>query len=109
MFRPSYHLAFDFGVQHNALNLAGSDFTADLISGRFRYAYNTKLFLMGFMQYNESTEDLVTYLRLNILHAPLSDIFLVFSERRNVANGVFDGANVLDRMVTAKVTRLIAF
>ena len=108
-FRPSYHLALDFGVQHNALNLAGSDFTADLISGRFRYAYNTKLFLTGFVQYNETTEDLVTYLRLNILHAPLSDIFLVFSERRNIANGVFDGATVLDRMVTAKVTRLIAF
>lgn len=108
VFRPSYHLAFDFGVQHNALNLAGSDFTADLISGRFRYAYNTKLFLMGFVQYNESTEDLVTYLRLNILHAPLSDIFLVFSERRNVAAGVFNGATVLDRMVTAKITRLIA-
>ncbi len=108
-FRPSHHLAFDVGVQHNALNLAGNDFTADLLSGRFRYAFNTKLFLMGFVQYNESTEDLVTYLRLNILHAPLSDIFLVFSERRNVTGGVFDGALVLDRMVTAKITRLIAF
>jgi hypothetical protein len=109
-FRPSHHLAFDIGMQHNELlNLAGNDFTADLYSGRFRYALNTKLFLMGFVQYNESTEDVVTYLRLNILHAPLSDIFLVFSERRNVANGVFDGAQVLDRMVTAKVTRLIAF
>jgi len=108
-FRPSHHLAFDFGVQHNALNLAGEDFTADLFSGRFRYAYNTKLFLMGFVQFNESTDDLVSYLRLNIIHAPLSDIFLVFSERRNVANGLIDGAQVLDRMVTAKFTRLIAF
>jgi hypothetical protein len=35
--------------------------------------------------------------------------FLLFSERRNVAAGLFDGAQVLDRMVTAKVTRLIAF
>jgi len=108
-FRPSHHLALDFGVQHNALNLGGEDFTADLFSGKFRYALNTKLFLMGFVQYNESTDDLITYLRLNIIHAPLSDIFLVFSERRNVTNGVFDGSTVLDRMITAKVTRLIAF
>ena len=108
-FRPNHHLAFDFGVQHNDLNLAGEDFTADLFSGRFRYAFNTKLFLMGFVQYNESTEDLVTYLRLNIIHAPLSDVFIVFSERRNVAAGVFDGAQVVDRVVTAKVTKLIAF
>ncbi len=108
-FRPSHHLAFDFGVQHNDLNLAGSEFTADLFSGRFRYAYNTKLFLMGFVQFNESTDELVSYLRLNVIHAPLSDIFLVFSERRNVAAGVVDGATVLDRMVTAKVTRLVGF
>ena len=107
--RPSHHLALDFGVQHNALNLAGSEFTADLYSGRFRYAYSTKLFLMGFVQFNETTDELVTYLRLNILHAPLSDIFVVFSERRNVTDGVFAGARLLDRMVTAKVTRLIAF
>jgi hypothetical protein len=108
-YRPSHHLAFDFGVEHNDLNLAGSDFTADLFSGKFRYAFNTKLFLMGFVQYNEAADDLVTYLRLNIIHSPLSDIFLVFSERRNVADGVFDGARVLDRMVTVKVTKLIAF
>jgi len=108
-FRPSYHLAFDFGVQRNDLNLAGDDFTADLFSGRVHYAYNTKVFLMGFVQYNQSTEDLVTYLRLNILHAPLSDIFLVFSERRNVASGMFGGAQILDRMITAKITKLIAF
>ena len=107
--RPSHHLALDFGVQHNALNLGGSEFTADLFTGRFRYAYSTKLFLMGFVQFNESTDDLVTYMRLNFVHAPLSDIFLVFSERRNVANGVFNGSQVLDRMVTAKITRLIAF
>ena len=69
-FRPSHHLALDFGIQHNALNLAGSDFTADLFTGRFRYAYSTKLFLMGFVQFNESSDELVSYLRLNILHAP---------------------------------------
>ena len=107
-YRPSHHLAFDFGIEHNDLTLAGSDFTADLFSGKFRYAFNTKLFLMGFVQYNEAAEDLVTYLRLNIIHAPLSDVFLVFSERRNVASGLFAGARVLDRMVTAKVTKLIA-
>ena len=108
-FRPSHHLAFDFGMQRNALELAGQDFSADLYSGRIRYAFSKKMFVMGFVQFNESTEELVSYLRLNVLHAPLSDIFVVFSERRNVANGLFSGATVVDRMVTAKVTRLIAF
>ena len=107
--RPSYHLALDFGVQHNDLTLSGNSFTADLFSGRVRYAYSTKVFFLGFVQFNESIDELVTNLRLNVLHAPLSDVFLVYTERRNVAAGVLDGAVVLDRVLTAKVTKLIAF
>ena len=107
--RPSSHLALDFSAQHNDLDLGGNSFTADLFSGRVRYAYSTKVFLLGFVQYNESTDEMVTNFRLNILHAPLSDIFLVYTERRNVSNGVFGGGVVRDRVITAKVTRLIAF
>lgn len=106
--RPSHHLAVDFEFQHNNLNLGGNSFTADLFSTRVRYAYNTKIFFLGFIQYNESTEELVTNLRLNVIHAPLSDVFLVLSERRNVAESVFNG-RVLDRVITAKVTKLFAF
>ena len=107
--RPSYHLALDFSAQHNALTLSGNSFTADLFSARVRYAYSTKVFFLAFVQFNESTDELVTNFRLNVVHAPLSDIFLVYTERRNVAAGVVDGAVVLDRVLTAKVTKLIAF
>ena len=56
------------------------------------------------MQYNHVTEQLVTNVRLNLIHAPLSDVFLVFSERRDTAAG-----DVLERAVTLKVTKLFAF
>ena len=46
----------------------------------------------------------VTNLRLRFIHAPLSDLFLVYTERRDVKDNV-----VLDRVVTAKVTKLFAF
>lgn len=107
--RPSHHLALDVGVQHNDLTLSGNSFTADLFTGRVRYAYSTRAFFMGFVQFNESTDEVVSYLRLNVLHAPLSDIFLVYSERRDVSDGVFGGSVLLDRTVTVKVTRLVAF
>jgi hypothetical protein len=46
----------------------------------------------------------VNNLRMNWMHAPLSDMFLVYTERRDVrANAV------LDRVVTAKVTRSVSF
>ena len=40
----------------------------------------------------------------NWIHAPLSDLFLIYSERRGLSDNV-----VLDRVITAKVTRSVAF
>ena len=56
------------------------------------------------MQCNSTADLLVTNLRLRFIHAPLSDLFLVYTERRDVKDNV-----VLDRVVTAKVTKLFAF
>ena len=35
------------------------------------------------MQYNETTDEVQTNVRFNLIHAPLSDVFLVYSERRD--------------------------
>ena len=40
----------------------------------------------------------------NRIHAPLSDLFLVYTEHRSLSDHV-----VLDRVITAKVTRSVAF
>jgi hypothetical protein len=52
----------------------------------------------------------VTNVRLNYIHAPLSDLFLVYSERRDLrpeSSGVSDV--LLDRRITLKATKLFAF
>ena len=95
------------GVQHNDLALGGSDFTADLISARLRYAHDTRTFFIGFVQFNETTDELIANVRFNLIHAPLSDIFLVLTERRSLGDGVVDA--VIERGVTLKVTKLLAF
>ncbi len=61
----------------------------------------------AFLQYNRSADELVTNLRVNFIHAPLSDVFLVFTERRDLADGVRD--RIIDRVLTVKFTRLFAF
>ena len=104
LLRPSHHLSLDVTAQHNELTLLDSTFTADVFAGRLRYAHSTHLFLSAFVQYNTSSEELVTNVRFNLIHAPLSDVFLVYTERRNV-----DSGTVMDRVLTAKVTRLFAF
>ena len=89
---------------YNRIGLHGETFDAGLFGGRFKYAFSTTFFASAFMQYNHVTEQLVTNVRFNLIHAPLSDVFLVFSERRDTAAG-----DVLERAVTLKVTKLFAF
>jgi hypothetical protein len=50
----------------------------------------------------------VTNLRFNLIHAPLSDIFLVYQERRDLDTALVE-PTVLDRLLTLKVTKLFAF
>ena len=47
---------------------------------------------------------MVTNLRLRWIHAPLSDLYLVLTERRDTNAG-----SVLDRFITAKFTKLLSF
>jgi hypothetical protein len=107
LLRPNYHLLLDVSAQHNEGTLAGAPFTADLFSGRLRYAHSTRFFASAFVQYNKSAELLVANVRINLIHAPLSDIFLVYTERRDMADGVQD--RLRGRLVTLKVTRLFGF
>jgi hypothetical protein len=102
--RPSVQLGVEAFAQYNDVRLAGHSVRADAFGGRIRYAASTRLFASAFLQYIESTDELVTNLRLNFIHAPLSDIFFVVTERRAVG-----GDAAPERVLTLKATRLVAF
>ncbi len=106
--RPSAHFFLEGTGQRNRLVLGGNGFDANLVAGRFRYARDTRTFLSAFVQYNETTEEILTNVRFNLIHAPLSDVFLVYSERRS-ADPAPGGPAVAEQAVTLKVTRLVAF
>ncbi|MCJ7627971.1 MAG: hypothetical protein MUO50_06230, partial [Longimicrobiales bacterium] len=65
---------------------------------------STRLFLSGFFQFNAASEDAVMNLRLNFIHSPLSDLFLVYSERRN-----WESSQLLERGIAIKATKLLSF
>lgn len=104
LLRPNPHWSFEAFGQHNAITLAGDSFDADVYGGRVKYAHNTRLFTSVFVQYVAQTDELITNLRFNFIHSPLSDIFLVFTERRSL-----DTDAVLDRVLTLKATKLFQF
>jgi hypothetical protein len=85
----------------------GRDFTADVYSARVRWARDVRTFLLGFVQYNGATDELITNVRFNLIHAPLSDLFLVYTERRSLADSASEPA--AERGLTLKATKLVAF
>ncbi|MDH3225245.1 MAG: DUF5916 domain-containing protein, partial [Gemmatimonadota bacterium] len=107
-FRPNEHLLMQGTIQRNRLNLAGQPVQADLLQGRIRYGFNTRAFFATFVQYNRVARELITNVRFNLIHAPLSDVFVVLSERRQTDPAPGDWS-VLDRGITIKITRLVQF
>ncbi len=68
------------------------------------YSLNTRVFFNALVQYNTDTGQWSSNLRFNVIHRPLSDIFLVYNERRLDTTG-----DLVDRALIAKVTYLLAF
>ncbi|MBI4541126.1 MAG: carbohydrate binding family 9 domain-containing protein [Gemmatimonadetes bacterium] len=103
LWQPDHHFSVELSASHNDLTVAASSFTADVYATRLKYAYSTRLYFLGFVQYNGDADQMITNLRLNYIHSPLSDFFLVFTERRDAGGGV------LERGLTAKLTKYVAF
>jgi len=102
--RPRYDLSVEGSYQRNDVNLPWGDFLADVAGARIRYAKSTRLFGSAFVQYNTQSKSFVTNARVNFRYAPLSDVFLVYTERRNRETHVRN-----ERSVALKITRMIAF
>lgn len=109
--RPRYDLVLETGLQRNDVARPGGGFVADLASLRLRYARSTRLFGSAFVQYNTQARAFVTNARVNFRYRPLSDVFLVYTERRNTDGGARDPrwGLVNERSVALKVTRMLAF
>jgi hypothetical protein len=62
------------------------------------------MFLNALIQYNNARKQVTSNVRFDFIHRPLSDIFLVFNESRDVS-----GLGRTDRVVTLKYTHMLAF
>lgn len=100
-----HQLALQGSADFNRIEVPGGLSNSSVYQGRIKYALSTRAFAALNVQYNEVTQQMVTYARFNVIHGPLSDLFIVLTERRQL------GAtpSVLDRTITAKITRLLSF
>jgi hypothetical protein len=102
--RVRYDLSVESSLQRNDVERDAGGFTADLASLRVRYAHSTRLFGSAYVQYNTQTRAFVTNARVNLRYRPLSDVFLVYTERRDTNTGARN-----EQSVALKVTRMAAF
>jgi hypothetical protein len=82
--RPSYHLTLDVAMQRNdiRLPLPMRDFVTNLVSSRIGYAFNTRTFLDTLLQYNTDLKQFSANVRFDLIHRPLSDLFVVYNEQK---------------------------
>jgi Domain of unknown function (DUF5916)/Carbohydrate family 9 binding domain-like len=82
--RPSYHLTFDVAMQRNDIRLPVPmhDFVTNLVSSRVGLAFNTRTFLDTLLQYNTDLKQFSANVRFDLIHRPLSDLFVVYNEQQ---------------------------
>lgn len=103
-FRPNYKFSAAIRYERNAIDLPGTSFSSNLLGIRLNYGFSTRLFLNAFIQYSSEKKRVSSNIRLNFIHRPMSDFFIVYNEQRDVT---FSGA--VDKGLTFKYTHLLDF
>ncbi len=91
-FKPGYRFSAQVTWSYDDVTLPSGDFTTNLVATRWRYSFSTDMFLNALIQYNSAEKEISSNIRFNITYKPLSDLFLVYNERRSSTGEVIDRA-----------------
>ena len=100
--KPHYKFSVSAQLQWEKLELKGGDFTTRLFNTRIEYSFSTEIFLSALVQYNSDLDQISTNLRFNLIHRPLSDIFVVYNEQRDTF-----GSDEVNKSLTFKYTHML--
>jgi hypothetical protein len=101
---PNHHLNVNLTYNRNRVELPNGSFTTDLVGTRISYGFSSRAFLNAFFQYNADTHQVSSNIRFNIIHHPLSDLYVVYNDRRDTDNG-----QLMERAFIIKLTNLFNF
>ncbi len=91
-FKPGYRFSAQVTWSYDDVTLPSGDFTTNLVATRWRYSFSTDMFLNALIQYNSAEKEISSNIRFNMTYKPLSDLFLVYNERRSSTGEVIDRA-----------------
>jgi hypothetical protein len=107
MWRPNFRLRLSAGVQRTDgdLDLPNGRFVNAVYTMRANYSFTPAMFVDALSQYDPTTEQLNANVRFNLIHHPLSDLFIVYNDQRFLtADGPVPG-----RSVALKLTQMLSF
>ncbi len=104
--RPSYHLSVDTALQRSEIELPFPmhPFTTNLVTSRVGYAFSTRQFLDTLLQYNTDLRQFSANVRFDLIHHPLSDLFIVYNEQRMTNQPVPSGRGLI-----VKYTHMLSY
>ena len=105
--QPSYRLRTSIGLSRTAANLDLPDveFVKSLWTFRANYSFSTTMFVDALTQYDPEQRLFNANVRFDLIHHPLSDLFLVLNEQRFMTDqGIAPG-----RSLIIKLTHMMAF
>ncbi len=105
--RPSYRFRTNLSLSRTSADLDDPDasFVKTFWTSRTNYSFNKNMFVDVLVQYDPASRLLNSNVRLNLIHHPLSDLFLVWNEQRfETGEGIRPG-----RSLTLKATQMVAF
>lgn len=110
-FRPSRHLNVEAEVSYSMIDLpvSGGKFDATTLSASILGALSRKLFATALIQYDNFTRDLQANIRVNWIHKPGSDLFLVFNTAYHFTgthDNLFDPRRDVTMLNTAGIAKL---
>jgi hypothetical protein len=99
--RLNEHVAASASLTRNVVDLPQGTFAANLARFRLDWSFTPRMFLNAFVQYNGELDTWLSNIRFNLIHRPLSDIYVVWNETRQPLDS--------RRALMLKYTHLIAF
>lgn len=106
--RPDYHARVAAGISRTAARLdvpAGQRFVATLYTTRASYSFNTIAFVDALTQFDPDSRQMSANVRFNVIHHPLSDVFVVYNDQRFLT----PDAPIAGRSLTVKITQMVSF
>jgi hypothetical protein len=106
LFRPTYRLVFDLGLQVSDIDLQipQESFVSTLVNLRAGYSFTSNMFLDSLVQYRTDVSQFSANVRFNLIHRPLSDFFIVYNESQFT-----DTTQPAGRGIVVKFTQMMAF